>query len=128
MSQQLKEKLYSAAKWVFSSPAKTYAVITWLWCFCVILILSSTDHSRQGFSRLGFILGTSAGAGFAGMLDMIALRSSWGLAMEEKWRTAAIEKRIPTWMGLVRLAVIVLPYWVYGWVPEKLSDALMRRV
>jgi len=58
---------------------------------------------------------------------MFILSTDFIVQLDDRWRQAIADDRLPWWIGLIRLFFIVLPYYFYGWVPQKVCEWCFRR-
>ena len=108
--------------WFGGSYPRLYGLVTLVWCTSIFLPLMLTVTSKdQSVGVLGS-LGISVVSGFGAMIYMLILNTPAVQRVDDKWRKALAEDRLPWWVGLIRLFLVLGPYWVYGWVPAKICD------
>ncbi|MBT9169116.1 MAG: Beta-barrel assembly-enhancing protease [Syntrophomonadaceae bacterium] len=105
-------------KWFQGNCLRMCFGLTFVWCtgLFLFLILAGPEFTIiQGIFMSLFL-------GMSGAMHTVALSTDPIARLDEKWAEAIAEGRLPWWVGLIRLVVVVLPYYFCGWVPKKAYD------
>jgi hypothetical protein len=105
--------------WFCGSQLRMYYGLAFCWCFIIFLLFFIP--ALKGFGIFVAIIMALCAA-----LYVTALVGPLKPA-DERWRRFLSEHPGLWWMGLVRLVYVLLPYYVYGWVPDKLLDSHFYR-
>jgi len=127
MQNESSATVQRVAWWFAGNPIATYAVAAFIWNFCIFGAMGIWASTQDKTIGILSVFGFSAIVAFGGALYMLILRSDFITQLDEKWRRAITEDRLPGWVGIIRLSIVVLPYWIYGWVPEKVTDWYLRK-
>jgi len=126
MQNESSATVQRVARWFAGNPIATYGVAAFIWNFCIVAVGIWAIMQGQTIGILS-MFGFSAIEAFSVALYMFILRTDFITQLDEKWRKAIAENRLPWWMGIIRLSIVALPYWVSGWVPEKVTDWYLKK-
>lgn len=107
-------------EWIRGSHRRILWVITFVWAVIVFVVVGGLGGPGIGakISQFFAVLVTSAFTAFY----LEALKEGPVARLDEQWRRGINEGRLPQWVGWLRLFFVVLPVWIFGWVPQKLYD------
>jgi Tfp pilus assembly protein PilF/ribosomal protein L40E len=107
-------------KWFQESYARMYFGLTFIWCTSLFLFLFGlAGKSDPRLSTAAALIFGPLVIGICGGLYMLIISIGPIVKLDEKWRQAIVEDRLPWWVGLMRYGLVVWPYYVYGWIPQK---------
>jgi hypothetical protein len=118
----------SVAQWFQGNSVRTYLAFVFIWCFSLGLIMSAFGGAGGAETTIVKTVTYATSLGIGGLLYMFMLSVGFIARLDEKWRQAIAEDRLPWWIALIRLFIVVLPYYFCGWVPQKACDLCYRRL
>jgi len=112
-------------QWVQGSHMRIFWIIVFVWTAALrIAIFLLTTRSSPGSTPLLLMFPfTEALVAFY----TTALNKGPIARLDEKWQQALSEGRAPQWTGLFRLAYVVGPWYLFGWVPQLLYDGYFHQ-
>ncbi|MBI4317677.1 MAG: hypothetical protein HY675_04235 [Chloroflexi bacterium] len=123
------QKGAALAEWIRSSPLRIYWLVAWGWSIPVIfvsnLFLPPIRHVSIG--QVALLLAQALFGGAVIAIYVAALTDGPIARLDASWQRALAADRIPSWTGWIRFVIVVLPYYIYGWIPQKLYDAYFSR-
>ena len=118
----IQKAMGTTIKWFQRSSLRVRLGLTFVWCLIVSLIFSFSGAQGGPTVSITFAIGEAISMAIGGTIYMLVLSIEPVATWDEKWRRALAEDRLPSWVALMRLGFVVLPYYVFGWVPQKAYD------
>ena len=118
---KLSPSIRAVLRWFNESYLRMYALFTFVWCMGLFLILDLVTMSGDEDVRFWNTLCMNVVIGLSGAFWMVILHIPTVQKWDENWRRALAEERFPQWTAFIRF-LIMLTYWIAGWVPGKVCD------
>jgi tetratricopeptide (TPR) repeat protein len=124
-AEQTKGLLSRSVKWFRRTQLRLYWSLAFVWNLIIWLTLAllAGRAAAKDISAIPYaVLGSAALAFYMSWLVLGSL-GHW----DKRWRQAIEVGRAPQWTSWLRLFYVVLPYYFFGWVPEKLLQNYFYR-